>query len=340
MCLCDDESLLWVPSYREGGSSSLEYEEIDDNPVFSPIAVSRDGIKLSGYGVAGKDAALFITADDFVYLRLNWARMYKLSTPKLTPKILNYWRKVRNLILSCVDEEDDEFSEDAQFTLPVYTVQTMPKLMTKGVCRDASVSTASTLSYIATHPSLAVSDAVDDGERYEYFEVEEDDSATLNLDEQIRELFHGAQLLSRSKEGVMLWLYREHLFLLKPFINGFVWLAEEQSFLGEPPLWLSDFSHVVSPVYELSELRKHINAQTGFSPHCILLLSGEAQVIDAEYVFEQWENASVHVCSHTEDTAGEHCSFVNHVVDECIACAHSSVSLDVEDINVLSHILH
>ena len=312
MSSCDVNSCNWQPSYREASVDILHYAKFTDADDCD-ISVSFDRLTFPFEPNELASPAIFITAGNSVYLRLNWEKIYEICIFKLFLGNLKVWRSASKIKLISSSDSSEEVD------IPVYLVQELPELMTQGVV------VADEMAFFDSPDVVCFLDVEPEQKKFE---------------DEIRELFHGGRLLSRCKDGTSLWLYREHLFLLKPFLRCDVWLAEEQSFLGEPPLWLSDFSHVVSPVYELRELRTQIFSQTGFSPHCILLLSGAAQVIDAEYVFEQWEKASVHVCCRSADKAGEYCPFVNNVVDECVSCTHSAVSLSQEDIQVLSYILN
>ena len=77
------------------------------------------------------------------------------------------------------------------------------------------------------------------------------------------------------------------------------WLADEELFNGEDPLWFSEDSHRVSPVKKASNTQKPVYnalADAGFNmiikPYVVIQT---ANIINADDMFETWENSGVEV---------------------------------------------
>ena len=78
------------------------------------------------------------------------------------------------------------------------------------------------------------------------------------------------------------------------------WLADEERFNGEDPLWFSESSHRVSPVFQLVELAKAFAQKlstVGYSGSVLpLFIVRKGTIINAEDMISTWQEMSVTVC--------------------------------------------
>lgn len=78
------------------------------------------------------------------------------------------------------------------------------------------------------------------------------------------------------------------------------WLADEERFNGEDPLWFSESSHRVSPVFQLLELTKKFMQRlsaSGFSGSVMpMFIVKTGMIINAEDMLSTWKELSVAVC--------------------------------------------
>ena len=78
------------------------------------------------------------------------------------------------------------------------------------------------------------------------------------------------------------------------------WLADEERFNGEDPLWFSESSHRVSPVFQLLELTKKFMQRLsacGFSGSVMpMFIVKTGMIINAEDMLSTWKELSVAVC--------------------------------------------
>jgi len=77
------------------------------------------------------------------------------------------------------------------------------------------------------------------------------------------------------------------------------WLAEEEPFNGEAPLWFSEVDHRVSPIYELrqsvAELRSKIESQFPSLPIYPFMIEEKGNIINAEEMIKIWQEMDVTV---------------------------------------------
>jgi len=75
------------------------------------------------------------------------------------------------------------------------------------------------------------------------------------------------------------------------------WLAEEEPFNGEAPLWFSEIDHRVSPVYELQkaadELKKKIASVLPNMPVVAFMIEEKGNIINAEEMMRVWKELGV-----------------------------------------------
>ena len=78
------------------------------------------------------------------------------------------------------------------------------------------------------------------------------------------------------------------------------WLADEEPFNNEAPLWFSDRAHRVSPVYTLQQLQKKVEQalrQNRVELPCrLLLVKTQGIIINAEEMLPRWRRNGVTVC--------------------------------------------
>ena len=77
------------------------------------------------------------------------------------------------------------------------------------------------------------------------------------------------------------------------------WLADEEMFNGEEPLWFSENSHRVSPVCQLNNARKVIKNKLedeGYEQNIeSYVVIQMANIINADDMFETWDSMDVNV---------------------------------------------
>ena len=78
------------------------------------------------------------------------------------------------------------------------------------------------------------------------------------------------------------------------------WLADEERFNGEDPLWFSENSHRISPVFQLLDLVKNFMerlSNNGFSGSVVpMFIERSGMIINAEDMQTTWKDLSVIVC--------------------------------------------
>ncbi len=76
------------------------------------------------------------------------------------------------------------------------------------------------------------------------------------------------------------------------------WLADEEEFGGEEPLWFSETSHRTSPIYQLLKVKDKVKEQAekmGISVQPVLIKT-DGDIINAEDMGETWDKLGVWVC--------------------------------------------
>ncbi len=76
------------------------------------------------------------------------------------------------------------------------------------------------------------------------------------------------------------------------------WLADEEAFNEENPLWFSETDHRVSPVFELKQLQKQMAEKIGDDAVQIhpVLIERRGNLINAEDMLKTWNDLGVVVC--------------------------------------------
>lgn len=91
-------------------------------------------------------------------------------------------------------------------------------------------------------------------------------------------------------QGLLVWaLYDDE--------NG-DWLADEEAFNDEDPLWFSETDHRVSPVFKLSKQAKQLSQKLQGTPFKIqpMLIERKGNLINAEDMLKTWNDMGIIVC--------------------------------------------
>ena len=75
------------------------------------------------------------------------------------------------------------------------------------------------------------------------------------------------------------------------------WLADEESFNDEDPLWFSETDHRVSPVFQLKTLKAQLQKKLGeITTVRPVLIEQEGTIINAEDMMKTWNDLEILVC--------------------------------------------
>lgn len=116
-----------------------------------------------------------------------------------------------------------------------------------------------------------------------------------------------------------LWYTPGHLYLVRTLTDLQDWLADEDRFNGEDPLWFSESSHMVSPVYELRNMANRIAIVHGIKPHKILLVPHEISIINSEDMEAEWDSRSVFVAVEDDCPVPDGMKSLNDCIMACRA---------------------
>ncbi len=128
----------------------------------------------------------------------------------------------------------------------------------------------------------------------------------VNLDEDVQKLFENAGytvIRGETIEGIpveYLAISANRVVVAVEDAQEGDWLADEERFNGEDPLWFSESSHRVSPVFQLLEMVKNFMgrlSESGFSGSVVpMFIERLGMIINAEDMEQTWKDLSIVVC--------------------------------------------
>lgn len=292
-----NELTSWTPQYP---STSVEQAvKVDVHQQDGILEVMNKGIWINAVIEDIENGAVFITDDDTLYLRRRWNDFLRLDT---TPSddVLASLRKLSHITLYLAS------MVRAELIVPLYQIKSIPDL------------------WFTDLPS-------DDFNRDECFT----DSESLRRIT-LQPFFKFGLQVCPSSGGFSLWLCENHLFLVYIFDDEKDWVASEDSLNGAPPIWYKNAEFKTSPVYEIREKARNILSLTGYTPHCILLVSESSVIKNIEDVLPQWAEPLVLVCTPYQLLASRYCPALEDVVTTCLEDTSSVIYPDSDDIQALS----
>ncbi|MBR4253669.1 MAG: hypothetical protein IKQ16_01115 [Lentisphaeria bacterium] len=114
---------------------------------------------------------------------------------------------------------------------------------------------------------------------------------------------HGGEIVFESTDGYVL-AHDGHNLLLVSFFDGSgsIWLADEEMFNGDPPMWFSESAHVESPLYKLRLAAEHFNRLECCKVLPLTIVSDRIEIVNEEDMMEEWCRMGIRVCyCHRQD---------------------------------------
>ncbi len=113
------------------------------------------------------------------------------------------------------------------------------------------------------------------------------------------------------------------------------WLADEEQFNNEDPLWFSESSHRISPIKKISTAKNHLsnyfNEKNMHYKIEAYVLIQDANIINAEDMIDIWEDMDIHVTRIGKGSPKEIRSFANALPNAEKSLPHNKVN-NIEDI--------
>lgn len=132
-----------------------------------------------------------------------------------------------------------------------------------------------------------------------------------------------------------LWYTPGHLYLVRTLTDLHDWLADEERFNDEDPLWFSECSHMVSPVYELRAMAERMADFRGVMPHKILLVPHDIYIINAEDMEKEWDSLSVFVATENITPMPDGMKSLKNCIMACRADDELQTILSPEELDKL-----
>lgn len=281
----------WSPTYDVPAESviswgsSLSLHDLTHKSLMAPAPDEKP-----------ENPALFLTREGVLYLRVCWGRYYILSG-NVAPELLLQLRKRKTLEVALIYP-----LSRLDFTCPIYHVQEIPELIrevekteTESTEEDESTDQEPLTDLQSVLESLDVPEVATDEPAEDYSELEPVQVA--------REL--AVETLWKVDKNHYLSCCQEDLLLLGLFDEKGDWLADEEPFNGELPLWFSAKSHLKSPVTVLYERSKQVAARFSRPVKTVLVLGEGCRIINENDMTDSWQELNVSVCNITRNTDSE-----------------------------------
>ena len=239
----------WSPSYDEPVEAAVCW-----GSKLQLHDINKRSIMASAPDEQPDSPVLFLTRAGELYLRVCWGRYYMLSD-KVSDDVLPFLRKNRAMEVSLLYSE-----RRLDITCSLYHLPEIPELIRKsGSQVTGRRAKSSTPDFKFVMGPLDEVDTPDEEESPTISDIKFDEILSIRLPEVEFEPLTTAQV-ARALAVDTLWeVDKEHylarcggqVVLLGLFDRKGDWLADEDPYMGEPPLWYSEDSHCISPVTTL-----------------------------------------------------------------------------------------
>lgn len=285
----------WSPSYDEPVEAAVCW-----GSKLQLHDINKRSIMASAPDEQPDSPALFLTRAGELYLRVCWGRYYMLSD-KVSDDVLPFLRKNRAMEVSLLYSE-----RRLDITCSLYHLPEIPELIRKsGSQVTGRQAKSSTPDFKFVMGLLDEVDTPDEEESPTISDIKFDEILSIRLPEVEFEPLTTAQV-ARALAVDTLWkVDKEHylarcggqVVLLGLFDRKGDWLADEDPYMGEPPLWYSEDSHCISPVTTLLELCREVSACISAPVQALMVLGEGCHIINEADMVESWKELNAKVCN-------------------------------------------
>lgn len=209
----------------------------------------------------------------------------KLERPPMvnTPKLSKQEKSMQKLPSSAIKKEEIDFST------PTLNTEEIPK-KTQSKAPDPPQN----------GPSFLMDDDIDENTPLSDIVLPERESVKENVTDILQQNGFKEVLKVPSKSVSFAAVSDDKIVLAYVDVEAGDWLADEEEFEGENPLWFSESFHRVSPVFELlkvaKQLRNALEEQSLSYKVQPYFIEKEGNIINAEDMIETWDELGVIVC--------------------------------------------
>lgn len=269
---------FWTPEYLEKPGEKISF----DDAKLQTFSNAREVGVIVQNEEECTESALFQIGRDLL-LRQNWRLWLSVSgdDSAVVDAICRRHRvKIMRIVNNCTTE----------YTIPVYRIDEKPVGLFKSLvpANEERESQKKRSGRNGTSPG--------------YAEKTEENSGKLplfrNLLRQLQR--NGGKLLGVYDDGeaVSLLLIRiqTRIYLITVFADRQDWLADETCFNDEPPLWFSESSHRISPVYIAMKMSNYLLRESGVQTIPVVVLEDKVDILNAEEESPAWKTAEILLC--------------------------------------------
>lgn len=290
---------MWSPSYNEPLEKAINWAG-----SLSVLDISKRSLIVGSPDETPESPALFLTSEGMLYLRVCWGVYYVLSS-KLEDETVSKLKKIRSMALSLVNPE-----RKLDISCALYHLKDVPNLIRETPVNE---SEPTAVFPFATQPT-AKSEPIDLASRFSsaagadesptISDEEFDKILSIELPEVEYEPLTPNQVAQTLSLNIM-WKVDESHYLFRSggqlFLGGLFdkkgdWLADEEPFGDEKPLWFSSASHCESPVSVLLRHCKDISRRHSLNIMPLLICGEGCSIINEDDMITDWQKLNVCVC--------------------------------------------
>ena len=257
------KALNWKPEFPETNDRMVKM----CNEELQTFAVSRELGIIITEDVQKKSPACFWIDEQNVYLRMNWGTWYKVSND--SPETVSAICRRHTAKLTRVNG-----NRSVDCFIPVYHIDRLPAELFDGV-------------------------PVSDGNGEDTASEEEGTrNARMRLAAEMADRMGEVVGEYKKGEGEFVLVRGERCLMLVSFFvhRDAEWLADEESFNGEPPLWFSEASHLQSPLYTVGLAAEYLKNEFDIDAIPVAILDDGIDIINTEDALPEWRKTGVLVC--------------------------------------------
>lgn len=265
----------WKPEFPKRNDKIISFAS-DEVQTYS---ASREVGIMICEDVEKQSPACFWIDEQNVFLRMNWGKWYKVSNN--SPEIISVicQRHTAKLMQVIGNRSIESF-------IPVFHIDRLPVELFEGVQNDRKT-----------------------GETAD--EIGEEDQSAPEPEKKPDPNARSRQLFSRTISGIgqVIGEYKKgdcEVFLIRsgPYLvlasffapESRVWMADEEPFNDEPPLWFSESVHIQSPLYEIGQAAEYLRTNFCIKVIPVAILDDDIVIINADEMQETWRKTGVRIC--------------------------------------------
>ena len=303
-------ALTYYPTRKRYTANTVSWDKSDSRELGE--FQNGLGLTLEFADVAGIRNPVLLVCRDRGLLKLNSYTFFDVNIPEDLRPRLRCCSTIEVIVSYSPTSATSVYPEvERVLRMPPYLDAFLPSKSAGGKGKDKSADESNDVDHMDVTDNITVEvgedTSADDGGEAVYWGAEKSEWERISPQKTFMSWLtdnDGEVLYEyKHKASEFIFVLVRHLPMLVSFFDGddISWLADEEMFNDEPPLWFSQDSHQQSPLYAMGLALRHLRSRGCARVLPVTLMSDHIEIINAMDMKEEFDRIGISICYCTRE---------------------------------------